>query len=99
MTSPKLLTDAEMQHFIAHGYLCLRTELPDRFHRSVWEQCDRLIGTAAKLNPGNNLLPAMPELPPSRIRLLCAGSTARELTAPALGLPLTPVQCAPLSLL
>ena len=25
MTAPKLLTDAQMQHFIAHGYLRLRT--------------------------------------------------------------------------
>jgi HEAT repeat protein len=62
MTSPNLLTDAQMQRFIAHGYLCLPTELPDHFHHSIWEQCDRLIGTAANLNPGNNLLPAMPEL-------------------------------------
>jgi HEAT repeat protein len=62
MTSQKLLTDAQMQRFIAHGYLCLRTELPDSFHRAVWERFDTLIGTEADLNPGNNLLPAVPEL-------------------------------------
>jgi hypothetical protein len=62
MTSPKLLTDGQMQRFIAHGYLCLHTELPDSFHRSIWERFDTLIGTEANLNPGNNLLPAVPEL-------------------------------------
>jgi hypothetical protein len=51
-----------MQHFIAHGYLRLRTELPDSFHRGVYQQFDTLIGTDAALNPGNNLLPAVPEL-------------------------------------
>jgi HEAT repeat protein len=62
MTSPTLLTDAQMQRFIAHGYLCLRTELPDSFHRGIWERFDTLVGTEASLNPGNNLLPAVPEL-------------------------------------
>ena len=31
MTVPKLLNDDQMQRFVAHGYLCLRTELPDAF--------------------------------------------------------------------
>jgi hypothetical protein len=62
MTSPKLLTDAQMQRFIAHGYLCLSTELPDSFHRAIWERFDTLIGTEANLTPGNNLLSAVPEL-------------------------------------
>jgi hypothetical protein len=51
-----------MQRFVAHGYLCLRTKLPDRFHRGIGERFDTLIGTEASLNPGNNLLPAVPEL-------------------------------------
>jgi hypothetical protein len=62
MTAPKLLTDAQMQHFVAHGYLCLRTELPDAFHRGIWECFNALIGDGTDLNPGNNLLPAVPEL-------------------------------------
>ena len=62
MNSPKLLTDAQMQRFIAHGYFCLRTELPDSFHRGIFERFDALIGAEANLNPGNNLLPAVPEL-------------------------------------
>ena len=62
MTAPKLLTDAQMQRFIAHGYLCLRTELPESFHRGIYQRFDTLIGADAALNPGNNLLPAVPEL-------------------------------------
>ena len=62
MTAPILLTDAQMQRFIAHGYLLLQTQLPESFHRGIFEKFDALIGAEAKLNPGNNLLPAVPEL-------------------------------------
>ena len=62
MIAPRLLTDAQMQRFVAHGYLCLRTELPDTFHRGIWDRFNALIGDAVDLNPGNNLLPAIPEL-------------------------------------
>jgi hypothetical protein len=62
MTAPKLLTDAQMRRFIAHGYLCLRTELPESFHQGIYQRFDTLIGADAALNPGNNLLPAVPEL-------------------------------------
>jgi HEAT repeat protein len=62
MTDPILLTDAQMQRFIAHGYLLLQTQLPESFHRGIWEKFDALIGAEANQNPGNNLLPAVPEL-------------------------------------
>ncbi len=62
MTAPVLLTDDEMQRFIAHGYLLLKTRLPESFHQNIYERFDKLIGIDAKLNPGNNLLPAVPEL-------------------------------------
>lgn len=62
MKSPLLLTDEQMQKFIAHGYLCLKTALPDSFHRHIYERFDKLIGGAESNNPGNNLLPAVPEI-------------------------------------
>ncbi|MBV9537721.1 MAG: HEAT repeat domain-containing protein [Acidisphaera sp.] len=62
MTAPILLSDEQMQRFIAHGYLLLRTELPESFHRAVYDKFDRMIGFDAAGNPGNNLLPAVPEL-------------------------------------
>ena len=57
-----LLTDEQMQRFIAHGYLLLRTTLPESFHRAIYDRFDGLIGGDANLNPGNNLLPACPEI-------------------------------------
>jgi HEAT repeat protein len=62
MADPILLTDEQMQRFIAHGYLCLQTTLPESFHRGVYDRFDQLIGGDANLNPGNNLLPACPEI-------------------------------------
>ena len=62
MTAPVLLTDEQMQRFVAHGYLLLQTQLPESFHRGVFDRFDALVGADAKLNPGNNLLPAVPEL-------------------------------------
>ena len=60
--SPILLTDAQMQQFIADGYLQLQTMLPESFHRQIYDRFDQLIGGDANLNPGNNLLPACPEI-------------------------------------
>ncbi|WGF87785.1 HEAT repeat domain-containing protein [Marinivivus vitaminiproducens] len=64
MTSDKpiLLTDEQMQRFIAHGYLCLKTTLPESFHNNIYARFDELIGGEANQNPGNNLLPAVPEI-------------------------------------
>jgi HEAT repeat protein len=62
MTKPLLLNDEQMQRFIAHGYLLLQTTLPESFHRHIYDRFDGLIGGDANLNPGNNLLPACPEI-------------------------------------
>lgn len=62
MTSALLLTDAQMQAFIAQGYLRLRTKLPESFHRHVYDRIERLTGGQQENNPGNNLLPQIPEL-------------------------------------
>ena len=43
MTAPILLTDAQMQRFIAHGYLLLQTQLPESFHRGIYEKFDALV--------------------------------------------------------
>src|SRR5215469_17271340 len=61
-STPMLLTDQQIQRFIAHGYLPLQTTLPESFHRTIYDRFDALIGGDANLNPGNNLLPACPEL-------------------------------------
>ena len=62
MTSPILLTDTQMQTFIGQGVLRLPTTLPVSYHRAVYDKFDALIGGDDNLNPGNNLLPACPEI-------------------------------------
>src|SRR4051794_10293443 len=63
MPTPLLLDDAQMQRFIAHGFLQLQTQLPRSFHDRIYERFDGMIGTQDEgNNPGNNLLPLVPEL-------------------------------------
>ena len=58
-TTP-LLSDRQMQDFIRNGYVTVQTSLPDEFHGSICRQTDALLGSEP--NPGNNLLPRIPEL-------------------------------------
>ena len=62
MNEPLLLTDAQMQAFVANGYLCLKTRLPQSFHDAIYARFDELVGGETNQNPGNNLLPAVPAL-------------------------------------
>ena len=56
----RLLDDAAMQQFIAKGYVQVRAALPAEFHRQVRERLDAVYdGTG---NPGNNILPLIPEI-------------------------------------
>ena len=61
-TVPKLLCDEQVRSFLANGFLTLRPDLPAEFHREMFERCVALIGDDNDHNPGNNLLPVMPEL-------------------------------------
>ena len=58
-TTP-LLSDRQMQDFIRNGYATVQTSLPDEFHASICRQTDALLGSEP--NPGNNLLPRIPDL-------------------------------------
>lgn len=55
-----LLSDRQMQEFIRNGYVTVQTSLPDEFHASICRQTDALLGSEP--NPGNNLLPRIPDL-------------------------------------
>ena len=55
-----LLANGQMQEFIRNGYLTVRTALPDEFHAAICRQTDELLGSEP--NPGNNLLPRIPDL-------------------------------------
>lgn len=55
-----LLTDAQLQHFLQHGYLTLKTQLPAEFHQEIYRRTEEVF--AKEGNPGNNVLPRIPEL-------------------------------------
>lgn len=55
-----LLTDAQLQHFLQHGYLTLKTRLPAEFHQEIYRRTEEVF--AKEGNVGNNILPRIPEL-------------------------------------
>ncbi|MCY3740925.1 MAG: HEAT repeat domain-containing protein [Candidatus Poribacteria bacterium] len=55
-----LLSDAQMRHFIANGFVTVTTELPAQFHDAVYEKTVDVFDKEG--NPGNNLLPRIPEI-------------------------------------
>ena len=55
-----LLNDAQMRHFIVNGFVTVTTELPAQFHEAVYEKTITVFDKEG--NPGNNLLPRIPEI-------------------------------------
>ena len=55
-----LLSDSQMQHFIVNGYVTVTADFPSAFHESVRAQAAEIF--ASKGNPGNEILPAIPQL-------------------------------------
>ena len=55
-----LLTDDQMRHFIVNGYVIVNTDLPASFHDFIYEQTEIVFEKEG--NPGNNLLPRIPEI-------------------------------------
>lgn len=59
LSSDYLLTDDQMQRFISHGYLVLKTDFPDQFYRDFEQRIEEVMDKEG--NPGNNFLPRFPE--------------------------------------
>ena len=55
-----LLNDAQMQEFIVKGYVTVQADFPPAFHESVRAQAEAIFTSAG--NPGNDILPRIPEL-------------------------------------
>ena len=55
-----LLSDAQMRHFIVNGFVTVTTDLPAQFHDAVYEKTVSVFDKEG--NPGNNLLPRIPEI-------------------------------------
>ncbi|TBL77817.1 HEAT repeat domain-containing protein [Paenibacillus thalictri] len=60
MTQPILLTDAQMRQFITEGYLLLHADFAPEFHAAVQANLNEVYQNEG--NPGNNILPRIPEL-------------------------------------
>ena len=61
--APVRLADEDIQRFLAQGYLSLRLTTPREIHRRIFDKFDALAGPNGRdWNPGNNLLPMVPEM-------------------------------------
>ena len=60
MTSSILLTDEHLQNFVREGYVIVDADLPAEFHADVRGQIQRVFDTDG--NPGNDILPRVPDL-------------------------------------
>lgn len=60
MSSPVLLDDATMRRFIRDGYLMLQPSFPQGFNEAIYQKIESVLAKGG--NPGNNLLPRVPEL-------------------------------------
>ncbi len=59
-TPERLLDDAGMRDFIVKGYHSFKLDLPPDYHAFIHRRTEEVF--AAQGNPGNNLLPLIPEL-------------------------------------
>jgi HEAT repeat protein len=55
-----LLTDDQVRHFIVNGYVTVNADLPASFHDFIYKQTEIVFEKEG--NPGNNLLPKIPEI-------------------------------------
>lgn len=55
-----LLTDAQMRHFVVNGYVIVTTALPAQFHEAIYQETMTVFDKEG--NPGNNLVPRIPEI-------------------------------------
>ncbi|MEE2658299.1 MAG: HEAT repeat domain-containing protein [Candidatus Latescibacterota bacterium] len=60
MLSSQLLEDQQIQSFLRQGYLTLQADLPVEFHAHVHREIRELF--AREGNPGNDILPRVPEI-------------------------------------
>jgi GNAT superfamily N-acetyltransferase len=60
LDSKFLLTDEQMLQFITKGYLVLNNEIPESLHKSVMSTIYHVLHEEG--NPGNNILPRVPEI-------------------------------------
>ena len=55
-----LFNDEQMRHFIANGYVTLKTDFPATFHEAIYQKIEAVMEKEG--NVGNNILPRIPEM-------------------------------------
>lgn len=55
-----LFTDEHMRQFISNGFVVLNADMPEGFHEHIYQRSQDVYDTEG--NPGNNILPRVPEL-------------------------------------
>ena len=60
MSNAIKLSEAQMRDFVANGYISLKPDLPESFHREIYETTEKAFERVG--NPGNNILPMVPQL-------------------------------------
>ena len=55
-----LLNDQQMKQYLADGFLPLKSSLPAEVHQRIYQRSDEVFSQNG--NPGNNLLPHVPEI-------------------------------------
>lgn len=58
--NPVLLSDEQVRRFITDGYLQLDCGLPAEVHEAIYDKLQWILHEEG--NPGNNILPAVPEM-------------------------------------
>ena len=61
MDKSKLLSDENLRTFLTQGFLVLKPDLPREFHLELHKQCNAAVEMNHG-NPGNNLLPCVPQI-------------------------------------
>ena len=58
--TPVLLTDEQMRQYIVDGYVMLEPSVPDELHETIRRKLADVLEVGS--NPGNNVLPRVPEM-------------------------------------
>ena len=59
-TQPILLSDEQIREFIVNGYVVLQPSVPESLHETICTKLTKVLNEVG--NPGNNVLPRVPEM-------------------------------------
>ncbi len=59
-TQPILLSDEQIREFIVNGYVVLQPSVPESLHETICTKLTKVLSEVG--NPGNNVLPRVPEM-------------------------------------